>query len=838
MRRAIVSFVCLLIPLSYLFSQSQTNIPSIEMTSNGNGVIADTEGFVVTYPPINYGAYSADWYRDALAGGQNNIRNLPGGMQAGGGWYFVVAGPNTIGDYASALNRWTRNGARDIILAGNSYEIRFTEGGGKASMAFTTETLTDVPFEVWYLGKTLHDTNDDVRMFPWVYDDNGNDLFDFKLDHQAAGDENDPYSDWIYFIMPADNTPGESGYNSSVQEIMDGTYDYDDNASREHLARVVLMNWNQRQYESDTEAADGPVDAMPENGTIFRMNMGYMVEIDIKPGSEPNSVNCLNPKEIIPVAVLTTDYFNALRLDPASVTFGPDNATEIHEKGHVLDVDGDGDMDMLFHFQLGETGIQCVHTKAELRGYTLEGRYIWSGGDIKSVHQTVGCDIDAPGEHDWNNVRILVHPDGRWAYHETIPAYGFFPAKTCNRYIYTSGIWVGGLVDGEAIVAEASHISEFTPSEIGETGTYYRVFNSNFEQDKKNWPPEFSDARGKAVIVPGAQNLVVEYNDYFGNPWRDVKLPLGIEVRQRSLEFKKDSLQNAVIITWELKNISGNSISECCFGFWSDSDIGDANDDRASFVNEMAITWDHSFDEYDFTEKPGLTALDFLETPGNRGATNYVTFTNGGPNSDPRSDAVEYAFLSGTNSYETDWIGDVRTLLCTGPFDLAIGEAVVVSAAKLFAHVPAETYFLEVDPVMFRPDPYDPILSELLNTQKVVRRYYDSSLKGKGLPKYVAEPGDKKDPISIPTEYSLSQNHPNPFNPVTKIIFSIPDNGINVELEIFNALGQKVDELYTGHVNAGVYEFERNAYEWASGVYFCRLRAGEYENMIKMLLVK
>ena len=83
-------------------------------------------------------------------------------------------------------------------------------------MAWTTESLVDVPFELWYLASTPTDATDDVRMIPWIYDENENDVFDFKLDHLASGGDNDPYSDWIYFAAPQDFSVGEAGYNQFV----------------------------------------------------------------------------------------------------------------------------------------------------------------------------------------------------------------------------------------------------------------------------------------------------------------------------------------------------------------------------------------------------------------------------------------------------------------------------------------------------------------------------------------------------------------------------------------------------------------------------------------------
>jgi hypothetical protein len=118
--------------------------------------------------------------------------------------------------------------------------------------------------------------------------------------------------------------------------------------------------------------------------TITRQETG--VQIDIKPGSSPNSIN---PKSngVIPVAILTTDIFDATTVDPLSVRFGPEGAKEAHNKGHIEDVNHDGEPDLVLHFRTRDTGIKCGDTSASLTGETFDGNPIQGSDTLK----TVGC---------------------------------------------------------------------------------------------------------------------------------------------------------------------------------------------------------------------------------------------------------------------------------------------------------------------------------------------------------------------------------------------------------------------------------------------------------------
>jgi hypothetical protein len=85
--------------------------------------------------------------------------------------------------------------------------------------------------------------------------------------------------------------------------------------------------------------------------------------------------------------------------------------------------------------------------------------------------------------------------------------------------------------------------------------------------------------------------------------------------------------------------------------------------------------------------------------------------------------------------------------------------------------------------------------------------------------------------------YKLEQNYPNPFNPVTKINYSIPKSS-NVNINVFDILGQKVASLVNEKQESGSYSIDFDASKLSSGVYYYKIETGEFTSIKKMTLVK
>lgn len=101
---------------------------------------------------------------------------------------------------------------------------------------------------------------------------------------------------------------------------------------------------------------------------------------------------------------------------------------------------------------------------------------------------------------------------------------------------------------------------------------------------------------------------------------------------------------------------------------------------------------------------------------------------------------------------------------------------------------------------------------------------------------------DAEEELSAPKEFSLSQNYPNPFNPMTSIRYDLPETG-NVEIIVYNILGEKITTLIYGTQQAGAKEVVWNGTDdlggaVSAGIYIYQIRAGDFVESRKMILIR
>lgn len=701
-----------------------TNIvitPAFHMTANGAGPVASTVGYENSPAPQGFDAYSADYYRDVL-GAAGSVRDIPGGMQTAGGVFFIMAGGAPNATYEDAQVRWFRGGVlyQDYNYDA-SYEIRFTASGGMSYERFQTGQLIAVPFEVWDLGADKNSPSDDVRMVPIIFDEDLDNAFNFHGDHTASSDSNDPYCDWIYFNYPSWNsTPGDAGY----QEFIANPAGYS-LTSNERMARIVIVNYNRRQGETSTKANDGPWDAMPEVGTIFRIDNKLdtlITENFNNVGGTATAVAAVNQSltviETFDSVLVVTEATYQHRSDPFLAGILGDSIFWNSEWFIVQDVQYANSVGASIGGLVGQVGFQdeadfSFNTTIGTASVTMNVSFVINEYfDCMTIKGIAG-----------NNWRWNLNSSGQWAYDpgdgdgNGSNAGGYFPASTGQSIVYAGGLLIGTKKNQVPVVSEIQYASEFTtgairnaePSSIDQLTfgdsiqTVYVIDPSLASPDYTNWP-----SRWGAPLSSGLQPLLISQQDSW-NLLHDADTTLssdtlssspglGIEVQRRTHSFTTNGLDNTVFLRWILTNKSDFTYDSVFVGLWSDPDVQtDASKDVSGCdtVLNLVYAYNQADEPFTLTMNQAAVGYQFLSGTGTNGRLYaFRDYTNG---TDPVNNSERYNLLKGlfpwgdpdpagrflytgdpvTGTGSLDTTGsDERILATVGPFRMKPGQIV------------------------------------------------------------------------------------------------------------------------------------------------------------------
>lgn len=334
------------------------------------------------------------------------------------------------------------------------------------------------------------------------------------------------------------------------------------------------------------------------------------------------------------------------------------------------------------------------------------------------------------GLFDVNNLSMWVQRNGIFAYNPMIESSGLeWPKGSGKTAVYSSGIWIGAIVDGDIRTSSSYYRSEFAPGPIingipsDPNDFTYRVYkiqngdNAGNNPDYASWPsnlgaPVNSDGSPKII---GDQTLFAVYNDL--NPANRFlgSTPLGVEVQQTIFGFNQSgTLSNTVFLRFKIINRSPKTWTNTFISIWNDADLGDAGDDLTAVDTSRNLGFIYNGSDNDqvygvsppaagykilkgaFFTKP-IQGFSYFTQSVPKDPNNSTQIYNvmkgfmidGTPYIDPLTQTSTKFPLSGDPVSSQGWLDptphDKRFLLTTGPFNLEPGQSKEIYAAIVLA---------------------------------------------------------------------------------------------------------------------------------------------------------
>ncbi len=411
----------------------------------------------------------------------------------------------------------------------------------------------------------------------------------------------------------------------------------------------------------------------------------------------------------------------------------------------------------------------------------------------------------------------------------------------------------------------------------------------SLEYNYNNWPVElgapWKDLNGDGVYTPGTDQpdfigdevLFYVANDLVGPdsypPFDLTKAGLEFQVTvwgQNSPSF----LQNVVFKKYKFINKGNHIIDSLYLTYWADDDLGNAADDYTGCdtVLNLGYTYNGRTSDEIYGSEPPAVGHMLIQGPNVIGNPSDSAFfynswhngyknlnmsafsmymcgvsqaycspsygiegakvfynnmhglaNNGMPYIDPNTNDTTKYCLSGDPEEGTGWYegkgwpggfapGDRYNSLTAGPLIMAPGDTQEVVIAILMAQGNSNLNSV----------------TELKKSAANIRNFY----YGKDIPVTV-----ENNKSSLLKNFSLSQNYPNPFNPSTIIQYNLAEESF-VQIIVFDILGKEITRLINQKQNSGNYTITFDGSKLVSGFYIYQLRAGNYLESKKMMLIK
>jgi len=333
----------------------------------------------------------------------------------------------------------------------------------------------------------------------------------------------------------------------------------------------------------------------------------------------------------------------------------------------------------------------------------------------------------------------------------------------------------------------------------------------------------FGEPDGDFQVLPGGNIELIEPGTFTSQETFSrfsasrAETPIRLEIIQQSYASDSIAHDDFLILRYIVKNTSivWPTIHGLYVGLYLDWDIVTFSSDAGGWEASEGFAWmaynngvtHSSFRAVKVVD--GITATAFTATSSLICYTHPTHCPGGdGFTEQEKYDALTDGFSSGS-TYKTAQ-EDLNQVISVGPITLHAGQVDTIAFALLAGNTLADITAAAADAQMA----YDGVITDVED-----------------------ETGDM-----LPTQFTLSQNYPNPFNPHTTIEYSLPVKS-HVVLSIYNILGQKVRTLIDKNQGAGCQavlwdgKTDRGK-DLASGIYLYHLKAGEFTQSRKMLLLK
>jgi hypothetical protein len=493
---------------------------------------------------------------------------------------------------------------------------------------------------------------------------------------------------------------------------------------------------------------------------------------------------------------------------------------------------------------------------------------------------------------DCNTIRTPFSNNGGFNRDYIAGISGFeWPNGSNNAFLYSSGLWLGAIVDGDTLVAVAGNSYEYSSGFTDNNGNYqgkndtnYRVYRLDHglnNNDRTNWPnallgnseqgaPVYFDTITSAwkPLDFGSQTMFMSFTDSdtsAHNSSSGSTLPLKADIKMINFANAGNSgpLAHTIFTEYKIINRSNKVWNNFYASIWTDDYPGGGlRKESCDTISQLGIVYLNNNNDPVYGMAPPAMGFLLLKGPtiftGNNNDTaayclnknkifrigyknlkisSFNWYVNGGyPVGGPQKYNQTFRMLSGlkrdgdpiinpiTNQptkfwYSGDpvtgqgWIsnnpGNNRIMVSVGPLNMNPGDTQTIVFAQIIARGNSNLNSITV----------------LRQYAQAVRDYYNSC--------YTSVPiGIEPVSQNIPDRFELYQNFPNPFNPTTTIKFIVPmdsrlrGNDNNV-LNIYNSLGQLIETQCIASLQPGVYEYEFDGSNLASGVYYYSLVVGD-----------